>query len=145
MEEQNYSNHKRYYIPHHFVFYASVLVLTGLGVYQSIADERLRWVWLFLSALTMMVAWLSFMLRQHYAMTVQDRVILLEMRYRYFVLTGERFEPIEEQLSKGQIFALRFAPDEELLPLIQRALDEKLGSDAIKRSITNWKADRMRV
>ncbi|ASS50953.1 MAG: hypothetical protein A3D31_04165 [Candidatus Fluviicola riflensis] len=145
MKDQNYNNYKRYYIPHHFIFYPIAIALISIGIYQSTVDESLRWVWLFLSVLTALLAWFSFMTRQHYGMTVQNRIILLEMRYRYFVITGERFELIEEQLSKGQIFALRFASDAEFLPLIQRTLNEQLSSDAIKQSIKQWKADHQRV
>jgi hypothetical protein len=36
------------------------------------------------------------------------------MRYRYFVVTGERFELLESKLTNSQIFALRFASDDEL-------------------------------
>src|SRR3989338_1615616 len=94
MKDQNYNNYKRYYIPHHFIFYPIAIALISIGIYQSTVDESLRWVWLFLSVLTALLAWFSFMTRQHYGMTVQNRIILLEMRYRYFVITGERFELI---------------------------------------------------
>ena len=47
------------------------------------------------------------MLRQHYALTLQNRIVIGEMRYRYFVVTGRRLEPLEEKLSEGQLFALR--------------------------------------
>ena len=92
-----------------------------------------------------MVGWLSFMLRQHYGKTLQDRLVILELRYRYFALTGERLEPLETQLSDSQLFALRFAPDEELPALIRRAIDEKLSGDAIKRAVKNWKPDYRRI
>ena len=37
------------------------------------------------------------MLRQHYALTLQNRIIRLELRYRYFTLTGKRFEEIDRK------------------------------------------------
>lgn len=85
------------------------------------------------------------MLRQHYALTVQNRVVRLEMRLRYYQLTHTRFEEIEPRLSFGQIAALRFASDDELPALTNRALQEQLSPDAIKRSIKNWLPDEMRV
>jgi len=85
------------------------------------------------------------MLRQHYALTVQNRVVRLEMRLRYYQLTHTRLEDIESKLSFGQIAALRFASDAELPALVDRALQEQLTPDAIKRSIKNWMPDDMRV
>ena len=85
------------------------------------------------------------MLRQHYALTLQDRIVRLELRYRYFALTGERLELFENQLSQSQLFALRFAPDDELPGLLKRALQENLSGNAIKKSIINWKPDYHRV
>lgn len=145
MKDQSFTNHKRYYIPHHFVFYPIVLALIIFGIYKSRFDEAQSSIWIFLTILVAMIAWLSFMMRQHYGMTVQDRIILLELRYRYFTLTNERFEPIETQLSKAQLFALRFASDDEFVPLINRAIAEKLSSTAIKQSIKHWKPDHQRV
>lgn len=85
------------------------------------------------------------MLRQHYALLLQDRVIRMELRFRYYVLTQQRLELIEEQLSEAQLFALRFASDTELPELVQRAIHEGLSGNAIKKAITNWKPDYKRV
>jgi len=145
MKTQNFENHKQFYTPHHFVFYPVILVMMTAAFYYALKQEELRALWIFLGILTGVVGWLSFMVRQHYAMTVQDRVILMEMRYRYFSLTKERFEPLESRLSKGQLFALRFASDEELPGLVDRALNENLKGTEIKKAIVNWRADWMRV
>ena len=85
------------------------------------------------------------MTRQHYALTLQNRVVRMEMRLRYFELTGLRLEPLEEQLTTGQLAALRFASDEELPDLMQRAMNEKLTPKQIKMSIRKWIPDYMRV
>jgi hypothetical protein len=69
----------------------------------------------------------------------------MELHYRYFTLTGERLELIEDRLSDSQLFALRFAPDEEFVNLAKRALQENLSGQAIKKSIINWKPDHHRV
>jgi len=145
MAEQNYSNHIRWYVPHHFVFYPITLGLMAFGVYEAVCNEEQRMIWIFFTALTAVVTWLSFMLRQHYGMTLQNRLVLLELRYRYFVTANERFEPLETQLSFGQRAALRFAPDEELVVLVKRAVSEKLSADDIKKSIKNWKGDYKRI
>ncbi|WP_300601052.1 DUF6526 family protein [Niabella sp.] len=145
MAAQQFSNHVRYYPPHHFVFYPVILVLEAGAVYQAFNDPALRLVWIFIALLLLITGWLSFMLRQHYALTLQNRIVLLEMRYRYFVLTGKNFEPLEQQLSFSQIAALRFAPDEELPSLIEKTLKEALSSRNIKQQIRSWKADDIRV
>ena len=85
------------------------------------------------------------MLRQHYALTLQNRLVRLEMRHKYSMLTGKDFEPLEAKLSFGQIAALRFASDEELVPLVARTIKENLSPKTIKESIVNWKPDLMRV
>ncbi|RYE23955.1 MAG: hypothetical protein EOP51_08960 [Sphingobacteriales bacterium] len=145
MSKQNYNNHIRFYYPHHFIFYPLVAFLIAACIYLmgKIPDEKI----LFgaMAVMLVLLAWLSFMMRQHYALNNQNRIVRLEMRLRYFQLTGKPFEPLEQRLSFGQIAALRFASGEELLPLIERAINEPLSPDAIKKSITVWVPDDMRV
>lgn len=145
MSQQNYSNHKRYYFPHHFLFYPIIGTLMFFSLYCGFKYSENALIWAVISALCVGIIWLSFMLRQHYALGNQNRIVILEMRVRYFTLTGKRFEEIEHKLSFGQIAALRFAPDEEFLPLLERTLKENLTPDTIKRSVKNWKADNRRV
>ncbi|WP_225872777.1 DUF6526 family protein [Pedobacter frigoris] len=142
---QSYKNHIRYYAPHHFVFYPIVGILIAITVRQAIVDEANSLLWIFLSISFLMLGWLSFMVRQHYALTLQNRGVVLEMRFRYYTLTGRRLEPLEEHLSFGQIAALRFASDEELPGLVERTLKEQLSSGQIKKAIENWLPDNSRV
>ena len=85
------------------------------------------------------------MMRQHYALTLQNRIVRVEMRLRYFQITGNRFEPVEAKLSFGQIAALRFSSDEELLSLVENTLLHDLPPGEIKKQIVDWQADHMRV
>lgn len=75
------------------------------------------------------------------ALTNQKRTIRLEMRLRYFILTGKPFNPLENKLSTDQLIALRYASDAELLSLLDLTLKEQLGSAQIKRKIKRWKGD----
>lgn len=142
---QNYSNHIRFYPPHHFVFYPVSFALTATAGWYAWHDEVNRPLWLFITAILILVIWLALMLRQHYALTLQNRIVLLELRYRYFTVTGARFEPLEQQLIQAQLFALRFAPNDELPALTQKAITENLSATAIKKSIVNWLPDYSRV
>ncbi len=143
MKKQDFDNHIRFYVPHHFIFYPVIAVLIGFALYEYFTVGTL--VWLFLAGVVFMIGWLSFMLRQHYALTLQNRLVKQELRYRYFVLTQSRLEPLEEKLSDGQLFALRFAPDAEFAGLVERAINENLKPVEIKKAIHNWKGDYERV
>ena len=145
MRTQNFKNHIRFYPPHHFVFYPVTLALLASAIYYAINDTPNQKLWMFMSIVIFLIIVLAFMLRQHYALVLQDRIVRSELRYRYFVITNTRFEPMEQLLNDGQIFALRFAPDEELPNLIQRAVAEKMSGTAIKKAIVNWFPDHQRV
>lgn len=145
MEKQTYKNHIRYYPAHHFFFYPAVLVAAIVSFIAYTNDTHNTLVWIMLLAVISLIGWLAFMLRQHYSLINQNRIVRLELRFRYYVLTHKRFEEVEAKLGAGQVYALRFAPDEELPALIERALKENLSPDEIKRSIKNWLPDNMRV
>lgn len=145
MAKQNYSNHVRVYPLHHLVFYPVILFLLVLSIRNAVHEDSWSSVWVVVAALCFVIAWLSFMTRQHYALTLQNRIVQLEMRLRYFQLTTKRFEPLEATLGFGRIAALRFAPDEELIPLIEKTLSQNLSAKEIKKSIRNWHADHSRV
>lgn len=145
MKKQDYHNHIFYYWPHHFFFYGAVIIgfaVSGAGFYLYPGQ---RVVWAMLAFFIFLIVWLAFMTRQHYALGNQDRTVRLEMRLRYYILTGKRFEDIESQLSFDRIAALRFAPDDELIQLIDAAIIEQLSADEIKRRIKNWLPDTKRV
>ncbi len=145
MEVQNYKNHVRYYTPHHFVFYPIVFFLMSLCIYFSTEYKEQQPIWIVLSIILFLIAWLSYMLRQHYALMNQDRIVRLELRFRYYLLTKKRLELIEPRLSLNQLLALRFASDEELPELIEEAADINLSPKEIKQSIKKWVPDYMRV
>lgn len=145
MEKQNYKNHIRYYTAHHFVFYPLMLLLLGACIYGIIRSQEQQLLWFVITGLVVITGWLSYMVRQHYSLTNQNRIARLELRLRYYQLTHKRLELIEEQLTLSHILALRFASDEELEALVQKAIAEKLSPDAIKQSIKTWVGDYMRV
>ena len=81
-----------------------------------------------------------------FALTVQDRVIRLEMQLRLRGLLPPDLQSRIPDLSHRQLIALRFAGDEELPDLCRAVLKDNItqGKD-IKRMIKNWKADHLRA
>ncbi|MGK0494773.1 MAG: hypothetical protein ACJAU2_001154, partial [Maribacter sp.] len=77
-----------------------------------------------------------------FPLKAQDRAIKAEENLRYYVMTGKLFP---KELKVAQIIALRFASDAEFLPLVEKALKEKLTDKEIKMLIKNWRADVYRV
>ncbi len=145
MARQNFQNHTRYYTPHHFIFYPLLLIALFTSVVAYSHHPEQRELWIAIIVIFIFVGWSSFMMRQHYALGNQDRIVRLELRFRYYVITGKRLEPLESNLSFKQLTALRFASDEELAALVERALKENLSARQIKNLIVHWLPDHMRV
>lgn len=145
MRRQTFANHVRYYTVHHFIFYPLLLIAISASVFAYDHYTGQRELWLAIIAGFIFIGWTSFMLRQHYALGNQNRIVRMELRFRYFVITGKRFESMESQLSFQQIAALRFASDEELPLLVERSIKENLSATQIKKTIVNWLPDTMRV
>jgi hypothetical protein len=140
---QNFKNHSRLFPLHHFIYLPMSLaaLITAITLAVTTDDQALAAFYI-LSAALLLIG--GFMMRI-YALKNQDRIIRIEMRQRYYELTGMSFEVKSSSLSTAQIVALRFASDEELLALIDRTINEKMAPKAIKQAIVNWKADYRRV
>lgn len=145
MNTQNYQNHRKFYPPHHFIYLPLLLALQIYGIYKSLQNDEKQLVWILFSAIIFLILYLSIMVRQHYALGLQNRLVRLEFKQRYFELYGTRSDEAEEKLSFGQIAALRFAYDDEFKELLNKALIEKTSGDEIKKAIKNWKGDYHRI
>jgi hypothetical protein len=140
---QNFENHARFVPAFHF-FVAPVLMINFIW-----SLVRLRDGLTFASAMTVLVAaalvTLAFLARL-FALTVQDRVIRLEMRLRLAGLLPADLQPRIGEFTVAQLVSLRFAGDEELPALARQVLEEKLEDrKAIKRRIKNWQGDFLRA
>lgn len=140
--DQNYKNHAQIVYGYYLTTGIPILVLIGISTFTAYHYEgALRhWSYLFL-----LVGWilLSLMFRSRgFGLKAQDRAIRAEENLRHYVLTGKL---MDKRLSVHQIVALRFASDEELELLAQRAVNEDLSPKAIKQAIINWRADTYRV
>ena len=145
MKTQNYSNHKRYYVPHHFIFLPILAGLQTLGVWKYFNDKENTLIWLLFSVIIFLIIYLTVMVRQHYALENQNRIIRLAFQQRYFEIFGERSDQVIKQLRFSQIAALRFAYDEEFKALLAQALNKDISGDEIKKSIKDWRPDYHRV
>jgi len=149
MADQPTKNKPMYYPWHHFVLLPAALILAIYGVrrYLDVAgnDDETSRLWFTVMALAIVGLGVLVMLRQHYALQLQDRLIRLEVRQRYFEVTGQSLRPLEAQLQLSQILALRFAGDQELPGLVQAAIREKLSSKDIQARIQDFQFDHLRV
>lgn len=80
-----------------------------------------------------------------YIVRLQDRIILLEMKVRAAEVLPAGEDARLAALSPKQIVALRFASDEELGALLDRAVRDNLTPNDIKRAVTQWRADHLRT
>ena len=80
------------------------------------------------------------------ALTVQDRLIRLEMRLKLRQLLQPDLQPRINDLTYRQLVALRFASDPELTDLVRDVLAGKLTtSKDIKMRVKSWQADWLRA
>ncbi|WP_370896861.1 DUF6526 family protein [Chryseobacterium gossypii] len=145
MERQTYKNHRKYYPPHHFIYLPLLAVLELAGIYSIFTDRQNRLIWILFSIIIFLIFYLAVMVRQHYALGNQDRIVRLEFKLRYYEVFNERSDEIADKLSFDQIAALRFAYDNEFKELLDKALRENISGAEIKRSIKNWRPDYLRI
>ena len=141
---QSFNNHTRF-VPlyHGFVFFVFLLNL-GWTIYRLVKSNVT-----FASVLGVLMAMaliVLFFYARIFALTVQDRVIRLEMRLRMAELFPEDLTARIPELSVAQLVSMRFASDAELPALARKVLDEKLTDrKAIKRLVKDWQADYLRA
>jgi len=142
-------NTPMYYPWHHFVLLPLALLMAGYAImhYLKVAgdDDQIARLWFTVAAMAVVSLGSLVMMRQHYALKLQDRLCRLEVRQRYFELTGQRFAALEARLTLPQILSLRLAGDAELPALAQAAAAENLDGKAIKARINDFRPDTMRV
>ncbi|HEU0110768.1 MAG TPA: DUF6526 family protein [Flavisolibacter sp.] len=142
MKEQNYKNHRQLVFTYHVLTGLSLLALLIGSIRNVIYTNREN---LYSAWLIVLVSFVLLSLYLHsrvFALKAQDRAIRAEENLRYFILTGKR---IDQRLTLAQIIALRFASDEELPALAQKAAEEGLSNEAIKKQIRVWRGDWHRV
>ena len=141
MAEQTFASHAHHPVP---TYVASAFALTALILVGGAV--LLGWPTLAAGAPSLALATIVLVsMSRTYVTRLQDRIILLEMKVRCAELLPPPQDRLLAQLSPKQIVALRFASDEELGALLERAVREKLPPVEIKRAIKRWRADHFRT
>jgi hypothetical protein len=141
---QSLKNHAKFVPAFHFFAFP---VLAANAVWLTMRAFRLPVGWdTVLPALTGWALVTLGFLARIFALTVQDRVIRLEMRLRLRELLPPDLQPRLAEFTRAQLVALRFAGDRELPALARRVLDGNLQDrKAIKAMIQDWQADHLRA
>ncbi len=139
---QNYKNHRRFIPIYHLVAFG---ILAINAIYALVRLVRVpSWE----SGLSLAVAFALlclFFFSRVFALTVQDRVIRLEMRQRLTAILPADLRGRIEELNRDQLVALRFAGDGEMSDLVREVLTNKIvNRDEIKKRIKDWQADYFR-
>jgi hypothetical protein len=144
MKIQSYKSHARVVPLYHFVT-SSILILclaaaswNLVKTYQHHSGRLVGAILFGLSYAGLITLWYA----RSFALKAQDRAIRAEEGLRHFSLTGKL---MDSRLRMSQIIALRFADDNEFLPLAEKAANENMTASEIKKSITNWKSDHNRA
>ena len=142
MKDQNFKNHSKLVTGYHGVLFVALVALLAGSVYHLFRTTSEN---LYLASLMVLIAVILIVMAWYvrtFPLKAQDRAIRAEENMRHYVMTGKL---LPSDLGMSQIIALRFASDDEFLPLMEKALKEKLSTKEIKSSIKSWKGDYYRV
>ncbi len=147
---QDFSNHGRIVFGYHrlaFLFFTLNLAWSIYRVKRAFSThsrfERVDAIVLLLLAVALV---LLFFYARIFALTVQDRVIRLEMTLRLERILPPDLRPRIPEYTVGQLVALRFAGDDELPELARKVLADNLADrKTIKQMIKNWRPDFLRA
>jgi hypothetical protein len=141
-ETQDLKNHGRLHPPFHIVTF--VLLVTNLVfAITHFAKQMTVWNgWIVVLSLGIFV---PVLLIRIYPLKVQDRLIRLEEGLRLQSLAPAEWRAQIYRLTADQLIGLRFAGDDEVVPLAKQALEENLTRKQIKERIKTWRADFFRI
>lgn len=143
-ENQSYDNHTKMHPFQHYVLMPLsfvTLILAIVALVRAIGKDEATLLYAIVPVIVVLIIMTAILARIN-PLKAQDRIIRLEEQYRYFRLAGVH---APEAVTPKQWIALRFASDDEFIALTDRAVREQLTPDAIKRAITTWRPDAMRI
>ena len=144
MQVQSYKQHARFVPMYHFVL-SLILIVCLAGslwnmyrAYEHHSGRLISAIVFGLCIASFIVAWYA----RTFALVAQDRSIRAEENLRHFALTAKL---LDKRLIISQVIALRFADDTEFLILAEKAANENMKANDIKKAIVNWRADHHRA
>jgi hypothetical protein len=141
--QQNYANHRRMYPLFHFVAFPMLAIFFFYSATGFARNPDMAGAIQTLFALGVVL--LAFAARTM-VLTVQNRIIRLEMQLRMARLLPAELAARGGELPPGTLVALRFASDGELPGLTQRALAGEFDrANDLKKAIQDWKGDHLRA
>jgi hypothetical protein len=142
-QPQGYVNHPRWVPPYHFVILPVLAVNVIWALWQAYRAFSFASAWAVAMALT--IFGLGVYMRT-FVLSVQNRVIRLEMRLRLEKVLSKDLAARVPELTVGSLIALRFASDGELPALVREVLDGGLRDQTgIKKKIRDWQPDHLRA
>ena len=142
-EAQSYQNHVRR-LPMTYTVMALIVVANILwSAYRLVGGLTGDSIMAFLVSIALFIMALS---ARTQTLTVQNRVVRLEMRHRFRDLLPADVAARACALPIPQIVSLRFASDAELPELVNEVLAGQLtDAKAIKQRVKEWQADHLRA
>ncbi len=142
-QQQSFRNHARVVPMFHFWTLLPLTANLGWSLYRLGRDPSGNTVVQLVVAMALILGFVALRVQ---VLSVQDRVIRLEMRLRLASLLPTSMQSAIPQLSAKQLVGLRFASDAELPDLVQKVLAGQLATQKdIKAHIKDWQADYLRA
>ncbi len=141
-EPQSFANHRRI-VP---LYHVGTFGILAINLIWRLL-QLVRWAsWQALLELLVAAALLGlFFYTRIFVLTVQDRIIRLEMRLRLKEILPADLKSRIDELTRDQFVALRFASDAEMPDLMREVLTNNIRNrDEIKRRVRNWVPDTLR-
>lgn len=143
MPEQSFKNHGRVVPAYHIGVFFPLAINFFWAIYRVYSAVTIDSVVALILALALLVMFVSVRVQ---ILTVQDRVIRLEMRLRLMQVLPPDMQLHIGSLTVPQLVALRFAGDAELPELVRDVIAGRCATQKdIKMRVKEWQPDFQRA
>ena len=142
-QEQTYKNHRRWFPLFHFVVQPILVANVIFELRDWTRNQNFENAWAAILAIGLLCLGFSARIM---ALKAQNRSIRVEEKLRLARLMPADEQHRIDELRMSHLIGLRFASDDEVVPLARRCLDGELkGSGDVKKEVKNWRPDHHRV